>query len=352
MTKLKVAVIFGGYSNEHEVSIGSGKTVIEALNREKYEVIPVYINSAGDWFLVEGEITAAAALSVEGYKPVAISPSRGDKYLLVLESSGYRKVPIDFIFPALLGKFGEDGTMQGLFEIMGVPYVGCGVLASSLSMDKVFANDIARLINMPQPDYMSFKEGEAIDHQAIIDRLGLPCFVKPVRSGSSVGIVKPETPEALEAAIVEAFKYDNKIIIEKNIVGRELKCAVLGSGGADTMASVSGETIFDTSLSFYDYDAKYKSTTTKKMVPADVSDTIHEKVSRMAIEIFKALDCSGLARADFFIEDGTGAILFNEINTFPAFTGVSMYPALAKHMGYPLEQLLDKLIEIGLKASR
>ena len=350
MEKLNVAVVFGGYSNEHEVSIGSGKTVIDGLDKEKYNVLPIYIDTDGNWFLADGDISYDMA--TEGLNKVLVSPSRGDRSLFILESEGYKKLQIDFVFPALLGKYGEDGTIQGLFEIMGVPYSGCGVLASSMSMDKVFANDIARLINMPQPDYMSYKEGDTIDYNEIINRLGLPCFVKPVRSGSSVGIVKPETEEELKEAIITAFKYDNKIIIEKNIIGRELKCAVLGSGGDDTIASYCGETIFENDLGFYDYEAKYKSSTTRKVIPAEVPDEVHQKVKELALQIFKALDCSGLARADFFIEDGTGDILFNEINTFPAFTEVSMYPALCKHVGYPLPKLLDKLIEIGQKAAR
>jgi len=351
MSKLKVAVIFGGYSNEHEVSLDSGITVLEGLNRDKYEVIPIYINKQGDWFLADTS-KLGTEIDTSNLKSVVISPSRGDKSILVLDDGSYTKMPIDIIFPALLGKFGEDGTIQGMFEIMGIPYVGCGVLASSMSMDKVYTNDIAKLINMPQPDYMSYKEGEEVDYQKIVDRLGLPCFVKAVRSGSSVGIVKPETIEELVEGIKEAFKYDNKIIIERNINGIELKCAVLGSGGDDTVASHSGATLFEEGLAFYDYNAKYHSSETRKVIPAEVPEEVHQKVKELSLQIFKALDCSGLARADFFWEDETGDILFNEINTFPAFTEVSMYPALCKHMGYSLAELLDKLIEIGLKASR
>lgn len=351
MNKLRIAVIFGGYSNEHEVSKDSGVTVLEGLNPNKYDIIPIYIDKNGNWFLAD-IAHLETEIDTSNLKPVVISPSRGDKSILTLDDNHYTKIPIDIAFPALLGKFGEDGTIQGMFEIMGIPYVGCGVLASSMSMDKVYTNDIAKLINMPQPDYLAYKEGEEIDYQEIVDKLGLPCFVKAVRSGSSVGIFKPETIEALVDNVTEAFKYDNKIIIERNINGIELKCAVLGSGGDDTVASYSGATLFEEGLAFYDYNAKYHSSETRKVIPAEVPEEIHQKVQELSLQIFKALDCSGLARADFFWEDETGHILFNEINTFPAFTEVSMYPALCKHMGYSLTVLLDKLIEIGLKTAR
>lgn len=345
MEKLNIAVIFGGYSNEHEVSQGSGKTVMENLDSNKYNIIPLYICEKGLWYLFKGDDYTNVDTSV---LPRVVFSSERTKELII-SGEGVRN--IDLAFPALLGKFGEDGTIQGLFEMAGIPYTGCGVLSSSLCMEKVFSNDFVKLLNIPQPKYLAFRQNDKIDKELIVNAVGLPCFVKPVRSGSSVGIVIAKTSDELDDAITTAFSYDSRIIIEENIRGRELKCAVLGTGGDDTEASVPGETVYE-GVDFYDYDAKYKSSATKKFIPADVSDEVVKEVQELSLKIFKALDCSGLARIDFFLEESSGRILFNEINTFPAFTGVSMYPSLCKHMGYPTDKLLDRLIEIGLNTVR
>ncbi|MCL1996968.1 MAG: D-alanine--D-alanine ligase [Defluviitaleaceae bacterium] len=349
MSKLNIAVIFGGCSNEHDVSIGSGATVIQGLNRQKYNVTPVYISREGKWFLFEGE--DFKNIESNTLTPLIFSPSRGGSNFLVQNGDTFSALEIDIAFPALLGRFGEDGTIQGLFEMAGLPYVGCGVLSSALCMEKVFSHDISSTLNIPQPPYITHVLGDNINLKAIIEKLGLPCFVKPVRSGSSVGITKAKTEEELKTAITEAFKHDSRLIFQKNIEGRELKCAVLGTGGDDTVASFPGETIYS-SADFYDYEAKYLSAETRKQIPADVSEEIGAKVQGLALKVFKALHCAGLSRVDFFLEDGTGDILFNEINTFPAFTGVSMYPNLCKHMGYPMDVLLDKLIEIAQRTVR
>lgn len=349
MKKINIAVIYGGTSNEHEVSVDSGSTVLNNLNRTKYNIIPIYISKDGKWYHFTG--SDIKNINTQSLNQIVLSLSRDKENLLVLNNGTYTTLSVDIIFPALLGKCGEDGTVQGLFEIAGIPYVGCGVLSSSISMDKVFTNDVISLQNIPQPPYMSYKKGDKIDTKKIIENLGLPCFIKPVRSGSSVGISKAKTEEELQIAIGLAFEHDNKIIFEKNIVGRELKCAVLGTGEDDTVASYPGETIFS-KAEFYDYNAKYSDPSTRKQIPADVDENITEQVKSLSIKIFKTLGCVGLARVDFFLEEGTNNILFNEINTFPAFTEVSMYPQLCKHMGYPIEALLDKLIDIGLKSER
>ena len=352
MKKLNVAVIFGGSSSEHLVSIGGAKTIISNLNKEKYNVIPIYISKKGVWFLFkEFDENDIQNINVNKLNKVVLSASTGDENLLILNGNTYNTIKIDILFPALLGLYGEDGTVQGLFEMSGIPYVGCGVLSSAICMDKVFSNNIVATMGILQPDYLYYKKGDEINTQYIISKLNLPCYVKPVRGGSSLGIARAKTEEELKSAINLAFEHDNKIILEKEIKGREFKCAVLGNGDENTIASSLGETIFKTS-DFYNYDAKYNDPNTKKQIPADISDEITKKVQDLSLKIFKALECSGLARVDFFYEETTGQILYNEINTFPAFTGVSMYPALCKHMGYPLEKLLDTLIQISLNAER
>ena len=330
MEKINVAVIYGGASNEHEVSQGSAKAVIENLDKEKYNILEVYIDKQGNW-------------TYKGEKAV-LSPNPHEG-LIVLCGDVPEVIKVDVLFPVLLGKFGEDGTIQGLFEMTSIPYVGCGVLASVISMEKVYANDILKLLDIPGPKYLSYRIGDNIDADEIIKKLSLPVFVKPVRSGSSVGISRVKTKEELQNALILAFEHDSRVIIEESITGRELKCAVLGSGKEDTIASFPGETIVG-DAEFNDYDTKYNNPNTKKEIPADVSKEVTEKIRELAVKIFKALDCTGLARVDFFLNE-KGEILFNEINTFPAFTGVSMYPALMKHIGYPMPKLLDELIKIA-----
>lgn len=335
MEKLNVAVIYGGNSNEHEVSKGSARAVIENLNREKYNVFEVYIDKYGNWSM-NGQKTILSPCTHEG--------------LLVLEENNVKNIKIDVLFPALLGKYGEDGTIQGLFELTKIPYVGCGVLSSAISMEKVYSNDIVNLLNIKGPKYLSYRNGDNVNVDYIIKELGLPVFVKPVRSGSSVGISMADTKEELQNALLLAFEHDSRIIIEEAVIGRELKCAVLGSGGEDTISSYPGETLFE-DAKFNDYDTKYNNPNTKKSVKADLPEHITEEIKALSIKIFKALDCTGLARVDFFINE-KNEVLFNEINTFPAFTGVSMYPALMNHIGFPMPKLLDTLINIALKTVR
>jgi D-alanine-D-alanine ligase len=335
LEKINVAVIYGGVSNEHEVSIGSAKSIIENLDKEKYDILEIYIDKQGNW-THNGEKCFLSPNPYEG--------------LIILGESLPKIIKIDVLFPALLGKYGEDGTIQGLFEMTQIPYVGCGVLSSAISMEKVYANDILKLLNIKGPKYLSYRVGENIFVDNIIEDLGLPLFVKPVRSGSSVGISRVSNKEELQNALILAFEHDSRVIIEENIIGRELKCAVLGGGGKDIIASFPGETIFQ-DAEFNDYDTKYNNPNTKKTIPANLPENIIEKIRTLSMQIFKALDCTSLARVDFFLTDN-GEILFNEINTFPAFTGVSMYPALMKHLGYSMPDLLNELIEIAKKTVR
>ncbi|MCL1924553.1 MAG: D-alanine--D-alanine ligase [Defluviitaleaceae bacterium] len=337
MEKIKVAVIYGGASNEHEVSQGSAKTIIENLNKEKYEILEVYINKEGKWLNKEGE-------------PTILSPNPQEGFINFSENSIAKIIKVDVLFPVLLGKYGEDGTIQGLFEMSRIPYVGCGVLASAISMEKVYSNDILKLLGINGPKYLSYRTGDNINSDFIIKELGLPLFVKPVRSGSSVGISRVKTKEELQNALTLAFEHDSRVIIEESITGRELKCAVLGDGKNNTIASFPGETIVG-EAEFNDYDTKYNNPNTKKEIPANVSKEVTEEIRKLSVKIFKALDCTGLARVDFFLNE-KGEILFNEINTFPAFTGVSIYPSLMKHMDYSMEALLDELIKISLKTVR
>ena len=335
MQKINVTVIYGGNSNEHEVSKGSAKSVIENLDKEKYNITEVYIDTLGNW-------------SVDSNKAL-LSPNPNEG-ILVFEKGGVKNIKVDVLFPVLLGKFGEDGTIQGLFELTKIPYVGCGVLSSAVCMEKVYSNDMVKLLGIKGPKYLSYRTGDFIDADYIIKTLSLPVFIKPVRSGSSVGISIASTKEEILNSLTLAFEHDSRVIIEESVTGRELKCAVLGDGGESTIASFPGETLFE-GAAFNDYDTKYNNPNTKKSVEADLPKHITEEIRSLSIKIFKALDCSGLARVDFFLNENN-EVLFNEINTFPAFTGVSMYPALMNHIGFPMPKLLDELISIAMKTIR
>lgn len=347
MNKIKIGVIFGGMSTENEVSCISGASVIKHLNKEKYNVFPIYIDKIGNWYKVKLEDVEKSE-ELENKEHIE-------------NITEYLK-QMDVIFPVLHGLYGEDGTIQGLFELLKIPYVGCGVLASSVGMDKVYTKLIFEKANINQAKYIYIRKYNEkyiyIDeefNEKILElediakitnnKLRFPVFVKPSNSGSSVGINKAHNIEELKNAIVEAGKYDNKILIEEGIVGKEVECAVLGN--EDVISSCVGE--IKSADEFYSYDAKYNNENSKTLIPAEISEENSKEIQKLAIKAFKAISGRGLSRVDFFIEDKTEKIYINEINTLPGFTSISMYPKLFEAVGISYEKLLDNLIELASK---
>ena len=347
MNKIKIGVIFGGMSTENEVSCISGASVIKHLNKEKYNVFPIYIDKIGNWYKVKLEdIEKSEELENKEH---------------IENITEYLK-QMDVIFPVLHGLYGEDGTIQGLFELLKIPYVGCGVLASSVGMDKVYTKLIFEKANINQAKYIYIRKynekyiyiDEEFNERILElediakitnDKLSFPVFVKPSNSGSSVGINKAHNIEELKNSIVEAGKYDNKILIEEGIVGKEVECAVLGN--EDVISSCVGE--IKSADEFYSYDAKYNNENSKTLIPAEISEENSKEIQKLAIKAFKAISGRGLSRVDFFIEDKTEKIYINEINTLPGFTNISMYPKLFEAVGISYEKLLDNLIELASK---
>ncbi len=351
MSKIRVAVIFGGVSNEHDISLISATNVITNLPADKYEIIPVGITKKGRWLYYPGDIRNISLGTWDSNPdcaPAVILPDPMYKGIIKMEEGGYSTTKIDVVFPVLHGKNGEDGTIQGLLEMSGIPYVGCGCLASAVCMDKAFAHTVLESNGIKMAKWRQIKQCELnkLDEICtdIADELDYPLFVKPANSGSSVGVNKASNFEELKNAIKIAFSHDTKVIIEEEIVGRELECAVFGT---DTpFASHVGEIV--SCNEFYDYEAKYILGTSGLQIPADISDTVSREIRETAVKAFRAVDCSGLSRIDFFLkEDGT--VILNEINTLPGFTSISMYPKLMEDMGISQPELLDKLIMLALE---
>jgi D-alanine-D-alanine ligase len=351
LIKKNVLVLFGGCSPEHEVSKVSAYTVIANIPEEKYNVIPVYITPEGKWLLYDGSIDNLRNVPWEKFGTTAVlSPDRVNRGLLRIVGDKVKHIPVDVVFPVLHGSNGEDGTMQGLLEISGLPYVGSGVLASAASMDKEFTKIIAQHIGVQQAEYVLIntwdQESVAGAVKKVRYRIGYPCFVKPANAGSSIGITKVTSKQDLQKAIEEASQYDDKILIEKAIGGRELECAVLGAY-SDVQASVVGEII--AGADFYDYDAKYNSNDSKTLCPADIPPESAAEIQNLAVKIFRAMGCKGMARVDFFLENESNRVVFNEINTIPGFTSISMYPMLWQESGISAPELIDRLIDIALR---
>ena len=335
---IKLGVILGGMSTENEVSEKSANSVINNLDKTKYEIVPIYIDKKGNWFEYENK------------KPIE-------------NIVNYLK-DLDVVFPVLHGLYGEDGTIQGMLELLKIPYVGCGIIASSTGMDKSFTKIIFEKAKINQTKHIYIKDFEKdkvtlveadleekkIKLQEVIsitnDKLNFPLFIKPCNSGSSVGVNKAETNEELKNAILEAFKYDSKVLIEQGIKGKEVECAVLGNSKIGVEASRVGEIL--SAEDFYTFDAKYENQNSKTVIPASITDEQQEEIRKLAAKAFKAIDGNGLSRVDFFVEDGTGKVYLNEINTMPGFTNISMYPKLMEDFGYSYSSLLDKLIEIAM----
>ena len=315
--KLRVALIYGGRSGEHEVSIRSADSIRAAMDREKYEILDFFISTDGRW------------------TPHPILPEPG------------ANPGIDVVFPVLHGTFGEDGTVQGLLELAGLPYVGAGVLASSAAMDKDVTKRLCRERGLPVVEHVVLYRGW-LDVCAVEAKLPYPVFVKPANLGSSVGISRASNRRELEAALALAAEYDSKLIVERAVAGRELECSVLGND--EPVATLPCEIL--PSRDFYDYEDKYVLDKTEFRVPAVLPAELAQEVRRLAVECYRAVECEGMARVDFFLEEATGRVYINEINTIPGFTSISMYPRMWEQAGLPYPKLIDRLIELALERHR
>ena len=351
-TKCKVAVLFGGASSEHEVSRMSAASVLRNLNTNRYEILPVGITKGGRWYLYAGpveEILSGAWEQHPGNLPVSICPGLAQAGLTVFEGGACRTIPVDVVFPVLHGKNGEDGTIQGLLELAGLPYVGCGVLGSAVCMDKITANRVLDAAGIPRCAWDSMEAWELPQLDAIIarveQRLGWPVFVKPSNAGSSVGVSKAKGAEALRQAVALALQHDSRVIFERFVRGQEVECAVRGND--DVASTLPGEVL--ASDEFYTYDDKYISGTSRVAIPAHLSEEKLREVQETAVRAYRALGCRGLTRVDFFVEEGTGQVLVNEANTMPGFTDISMYPKLMLAAGESYAGLLDRLIALALE---
>ncbi len=345
--KLRVGVLFGGQSGEHEVSLSSARGVMNAMDKTKYEVIPIGITKSGQWLtgtnVHQKLLEAAVGHPVLGNLPAAVDEK---SLILPISETG----PLDVVFPVLHGPFGEDGTVQGFLDLVGIPYVGAGVLASAAGMDKAVCKDIFKAHHLPIVAHLVFLRSEWLHApDAALDRceaeLPYPMFVKPANMGSSVGIHKCKNREQLRAGLTDAARYDRKLIVEQGVDAREIEVSVLGND--NPMASVPGEII--PSREFYSYAAKYIDNNSGLLIPAPLEPAQVEEVQQLAITAFKVLDGSGLARCDFLLDKPTGKIYLNEVNTMPGFTPISMYPKLWEASGLPYGELIDRLIELALE---
>ncbi len=346
MTKMRIGLLFGGRSGEHEVSISSARAIARALaadeNASKYEVLPFYIQKDGRW--LSG--TLPQEVLVAG-KPLEIESQPGEAW----QFPNFNVV--DVWFPVLHGPNGEDGTVQGLLKLLQVPFVGSGVLGSAVGMDKIAMKMAFAQAGLPQVKYIAVNRSQIWSNPCVFPKLcdkieeslGYPCFVKPANLGSSVGISKARSRAELEAALDSAASYDRRIIVEAGVVARELECAVLGND--NPKASTVGEISFQSD--FYDYETKYSQGQSECSIPAKVSSAIASQIQEMAVQAFLAIDAAGLARVDFFYLESTGEVLINEINTFPGFTATSMYPQMWAHDGISFPELADRLIQLAVE---
>jgi D-alanine-D-alanine ligase len=339
MSRLKVALLFGGRSGEHEVSVRSAVSVAEGLAAQ-HDVLPVFVDRDGNWRL------QPKAPSPEGGEPIFLVPAPADRGRLRRLSDAQFVAQPDVYFPVLHGTYGEDGTVQGLLELAGVPYVGSGVAASAAGMDKELMKALFAQAGLPQVPYRVLHHGD--DARALLD-LGLPLFVKPANLGSSVGVSKVKAEADLEPALVKAFAYDRKLMVEAGADVREIEVAVLGN--ERPAASLPGEIVPD--REFYDYESKYSvDSRTELRIPAPLDERTRAEVQALAVSAFRAVDAAGYARVDFFLEQATGRLLVNEINTIPGFTSISMFPKLWQASGLPYSDLLGQLVGLSLARHR
>lgn len=348
--KLRVGIVFGGKSAEHEVSLQSARNVVNALDAEKYEVTLIGIDTSGRWllpnqsqFLLNENNSKLVKLNEKNAQKVALAPEGGGELTSLSDSQLHASV--DVVFPLLHGPFGEDGTVQGLLKLANVPFVGSGVLGSAVGMDKDVMKRLLQGAGVPVAKFLTFRNGDALEFESVKEELGIPVFVKPANLGSSVGVSKVRNQEEFEVAVANAFRYDTKILIEEMIVGREIECGVLGN--QNPLASVVGEVL--PSQEFYSYEAKYIDEHGAVLkIPADISKRKQVEVQELAIKTFRTLECEGLGRVDFFLKEG-GELFVNEINTMPGFTNASMYPRLWEMSGVPYSDLIDRLIQLAIE---
>jgi len=349
--RVRVALLFGGRSAEHEVSVLSAANVFRALDPARYETVPIGITRSGTWLICPVRDGAFPAAVPESGPRAALLPGGSGRLIVMPETDGAPpdlSLAVDVVFPVLHGPFGEDGTVQGLAEIAGVAYVGSGVLGSAAAMDKDIAKRLMRDRGLPIPRFMSFSLGDTPTFEAIVSELGRPLFVKPARLGSSVGISKAGTREELAQAVAEAFRHDRKILVEEFVRGREIECGVLESEDGTLTASAPGEIVPSNRHEFYTYEAKYLDEQGAAIkIPADLPRDLGDKVRKLSIEAFRALGCEGLARIDFFLRED-GKLLVNEVNTLPGFTNISMYPKAMEASGIGYAELVDRLIRYAL----
>ena len=352
--KMCVVLLFGGMSSEHEVSRVSVGNFVNNIDREKYEVLTVGITKEGRWLYTEATAAQMADGSWEelaGNMACVISPDRADHGMILFTPEGHvEKVHVDVVIPVLHGLWGEDGTVQGLLELAGIPYVGCGVLASAVCMDKAVANALFEANGVPHTRWLAADRWEIESDlegvcEGVEKKLGWPVFVKPANAGSSVGISKVSSRDELKKAIDLALENDRKVVFEAFVDGQEVECAVIGSDPA--VATRPGEIL--AGAEFYTYDDKYKNGVSQVVIPAKLPGEKLDEVKTYAAMAYTALGCEGLARCDFFVEKDTGRVLINEINTLPGFTPISMYPKLMEHEGIPVPALIDRLIALALE---
>lgn len=353
MKKLSVCVLFGGISPEHEVSLRSAESVLNNLDKEKYQVFPVGITKEGEWILFGGTdyrmLPAGTWQSHPDNRRAALSPVRGQG-LLSFENDSVVREHIDVVFPVMHGENCEDGAMQGLLQIAGIPYVGSHVSASATCMDKSITKLIVGYAGVRQAEWHlvtrdEFSRGREAVLNAVESKFRYPVFVKPAGTGSSVGVSKVRSRDVLETAIEEALRFDRKVLVEEFIDGQEVEVAVLGN---DTpFASICGE--IDAGSGFYDYEAKYLNDSAQLYIPARLPEDVAEQVREQAVRVYKAMGCQGLSRVDFFVTHAEREVVFNEINTLPGFTSISMYPKLFVASGIPYSELIDNLIDLAME---
>ena len=354
MKKLSVCILFGGISPEHEVSLRSAESVLNNIDKEKYNIFPVGITRDGDWILFKGTDYSMLPKGTWEQHPenrrAALSPVRGQG-LLSFEGDCVVREVIDVVFPVLHGENGEDGAMQGLLQMAGIPFVGPHVSASAVAMDKTLTKLVVDNAGVPQAAWKLVRRGELRNHMEntldnLENRFRYPMFVKPAGTGSSVGVSKAADRDALRSALEFAAKYDEKILVEEFIHGREIEVAVMGNDSP--VASVAGE--IDSGADFYDYDAKYVTDTSVAYIPARIPEDVEEIVREAAVKVYSAIGCQGLSRVDFFVTYEENRVVFNEINTLPGFTSISMYPKLFAASGISYSELIDELLKLAVEA--
>lgn len=349
MAKKRIGVIFGGRSGEHEVALVSASSIIGALDKDKYDIVPIGITKKGEWIAEDDSLGLLKAGQFPHAARAILPADPNSRDIMLLDESGKElseSKPLDVVFPVMHGPYGEDGKIQGLLEMTDIPYVGCGVLGSAVCMDKVVQKQLCEHAGLKSVKFIALHSHEAGDAKELTKEFTFPVFVKPANMGSSVGIAKVKEVGELEDAVEDAFQYDTKIIIEESVEGaQEFEVALLGN--MTPKASVVGE--IRASNEFYDYNAKYVDGKSEEIIPAEISEELELRIQEQAIKAFQVTECRGMARVDFLYQPDSDTLYLNEINTIPGFTQISMYPKLWEASGMPYAQLLDELIELAIE---